>query len=103
MQRAVVLSDRPAVECEDLPDAIQENCVNLKSSDSYEDEVRQFKRRLVLRTLQSCGWSIVETARTLGVARGYLHRLINQLDVRGKEDSLLQYTVDKPGRPQLVA
>jgi DNA-binding NtrC family response regulator len=65
--------------------------------------VRQFKRRLVLRTLQSCGWSIVETARTLGVARGYLHRLINQLEIRGKEDALLQYPVEKPGRPQLVA
>ncbi len=103
VQRAVVLSDRSVVDCEDLPDAIQENCVNLKSSDSYEDEVRQFKRRLVLRTLQACGWSVVETARTLGVARGYLHRLINQLEIRGKEESLLQYPVDKPGRPQLVA
>jgi hypothetical protein len=37
------------------------------------------------------------------VARGYLHRLINQLEIRGKEDNLLQYPVDKPGRPQLVA
>ncbi|MGD0974567.1 MAG: sigma-54 dependent transcriptional regulator [Candidatus Korobacteraceae bacterium] len=103
VQRAVVLSDKVVVDCEDLPDAIQENCVNLKSSDSYEDEVRQFKRRLVLRTLQACGGSIVETARTLGVARGYLHRLINQLEIRGKEDNLLEYPVDKPGRPQLVA
>jgi DNA-binding NtrC family response regulator len=103
VQRAVALADRPVVDCEDLPDAIQENCVSLTSSDSYEDEVRQFKRRLVLRTLQACGWSIVETARTLGVARGYLHRLINQLEIRGKEDALLQYPVEKPGRPQLVA
>jgi DNA-binding NtrC family response regulator len=103
VQRAVALSDKAVVDSEDLPDAIQENCVNLKASDSYEDEVRQFKRRLVLRTLQTCGWSIVESARTLGVARGYLHRLINQLEIRGKEDILLEYPVDKPGRPQLVA
>ena len=103
VQRAVVLSEKTVVDCEDLPDAIQENCVNLKASDSYEDEVRQFKRRLVLRTLQACGGSIVETARALGVARGYLHRLINQLEIRGKEDNLLEYPVDKPGRPQLVA
>ncbi len=40
---------------------------------------------------------------TLGVARGYLHRLINQLEIRGKEETLLQYPVEKPGRPQLVA
>jgi hypothetical protein len=37
------------------------------------------------------------------VARGYLHRLINQLGIRGKEDTILQYPVDRPGRPQLVA
>jgi two-component system response regulator AtoC len=103
VQRAVALSERPVVDCEDLPDAIQENCVTLNSSDSYENEVRQFKRRLVLRTLQSCGWSVVESARSLGVARGYLHRLINQLEIPGKEEALLQYPAEKPGRPQLVA
>jgi DNA-binding NtrC family response regulator len=103
VQRAVALSDRPVVDSEALPDAIQENCAHLKSSDSYEDEVRQFKRRLVLRTLQACGWNIVESARTLGVARGYLHRLINQLELRGREDNVIQYPTGKPGRPQLVA
>jgi DNA-binding NtrC family response regulator len=103
VQRAVALSDGPIVDDEYLPDAILENCGNLKSGDSYEDEVRQFKRRLVMRTLQACGGSIAETARTLGVARGYLHRLINRLDIRAKEDSLLQYPVERPGKPQLVA
>ena len=103
VQRAVALSDRTVIDTDALPDAIQENCVNLKASDSYEDEVRQFKRRLVLRTLQACGWNVVESARTLGVARGYLHRLINQLKIRGREESVVQYLAEKPGRPQLVA
>ena len=103
VQRAVALSDRPVVDTQFLPDIIQENCIYLNSSDSYESEVRQFKRRLVLRTLQACGWNIVESARTLGVARGYLHRLINQLEIRGKEDSLLQSSPEKPNKPQLVA
>ena len=103
VQRAVALSDRTVIDTDALPDAIQENCVNLKASDSYEDEVRQFKRRLVLRTLQACGWNVVESARTLGVARGYLHRLINQLEIRGREENVVQYPAEKPGRPQLVA
>ena len=99
VQRAVALSDRTVIDTDALPDAIQENCVNLKSSDSYEDEVRQFKRRLVLRTLQACGWNVVESARTLGVARGYLHRLINQLEIRGREENVLQYPAENPADP----
>ncbi|MGA9481825.1 MAG: hypothetical protein WBV48_07855, partial [Candidatus Acidiferrales bacterium] len=39
-------------------------------------------RRLVLRTLRECGWRKAESARTLGVARGYLHRLITQLGIQ---------------------
>jgi DNA-binding NtrC family response regulator len=35
-----------------------------------------------LRTLRECGWRKAESARTLGVARGYLHRLINQLGIQ---------------------
>jgi DNA-binding NtrC family response regulator len=35
----------------------------------------------VLRALRQCGWKKTETARTLGIARNYLHRLINQLNI----------------------
>ncbi len=49
-------------------------------------EVRQFKRRLILRTLHECGWRKAESARALGIARGYLHRLINQLEIREDEE-----------------
>ena len=54
-------------------------------SHPYEDEVRRFKRALVLRALRECGWRKAECARTLGVARGYLHRLINQLGIQEGE------------------
>ena len=70
-----------------LPAAIRSNCDEPTfSRTSYEEEVRQFKRRLLLRTLRECGWRKAESARTLGVARGYLHRLINQLDINQRED-----------------
>ena len=36
--------------------------------------------------LRECGWRKAESARTLGVARGYLHRLINQLEITQRED-----------------
>ena len=53
---------------------------------STRQEVRQFKRRLLIRTLRECGWRKAESARSLGVARGYLHRLINQLEITQRED-----------------
>jgi DNA-binding NtrC family response regulator len=53
---------------------------------SYEGEVREFKRRLIIRTLNQCGGSKTRAARNLGVARNYLHRLINQYQIRSDGD-----------------
>jgi len=94
VQRAVVLSDEAVVDIAHLPADIRGSHVLLTQgaagesshpSRSYEDEVKRFKRSLVLRTLRECGWRKAECARTLGVARGYLHRLINQLDIQEVE------------------
>lgn len=82
VQRAVVLSDGHTIELRHLPTAIRSTAEEQNFDRSYDEEVRQFKRRLILRTLRQCGWSKAESARSLGIARGYLHRLINQLDIR---------------------
>jgi two-component system, NtrC family, response regulator AtoC len=89
VQRAVVLSEGHTVDVWHLPKGIRGNSEEQTLSRSYEDEVRQFKRRLLLRTLQECGWRKAESARALGVARGYLHRLINQLELRQPEEEYL--------------
>jgi DNA-binding NtrC family response regulator len=81
VQRAVVLSDGRTVEVWHLPAAVRSGCDAPEFNHTYEEQVRDFKRRLVLRTLRECGWRKAESARTLGVARGYLHRLINQLGI----------------------
>jgi DNA-binding NtrC family response regulator len=86
VQRAVVLSEGQTVDVWHLPGGIRSNPTEPVMIRSYEEEVRQFKRRLLLRTLQECGWRKAESARTLGVARGYLHRLINQLDLRQTDE-----------------
>ena len=97
VQRAVVLSESQTVEIWHLPTAIRRGIDGPQFNRSYEEEVRQFKRRLVLRTLRECGWRKAESARTLGVARGYLHRLINQLGIdEGNEDSLREKTEQLP-------
>ena len=87
VQRAVVLSEGQTIEVCQLPAGIRKNTDELGVVRSYEDEVRQFKRRLLLRTLEECGWRKAESARTLGVARGYLHRLINQLELRPADEA----------------
>jgi DNA-binding NtrC family response regulator len=92
VQRAVVLSEGHTVDVSHLPAAMRTGCETPQLSGTYEEEVRQFKRRLVLRTLRERGWRKAESARSLGVARGYLHRLINQLEIHQPEE-------DSPAEP----
>ena len=95
VQRSVVLSESQTVDLCHLPAAIRSTSEEPANSGSYEEEVRQFKRRLLLRTLRTCGWRKAESARALGVARGYLHRLINQLDI-SHEEALYEATTTQP-------
>jgi len=99
IQRAVVLSDGPTLEIAQLPasmrsivgveEAVAAPAVAEREPEatigSYEEEIRRFKRNLIIRTLREYGWRKAESARALGVARGYLHRLIHQLEIQEEE------------------
>lgn len=87
VQRAVVMADGQTIETWHLPKNLHNGFEQQPSEvHSYEEEVREFKRRLILRTLRECGGRKVDAARVLGVARGYLHRLINQLQIQLDDD-----------------
>jgi DNA-binding NtrC family response regulator len=113
VQRAAVLSEGQTVDVSHLPLNIRGNPHEAETfsasgravnpTGSYEGEIRQFKRRLILRALRRFGWNKVETARSLGVARGYLHRLINQLEIsQYEEDNLRAHTQQTlPGSQQV--
>jgi DNA-binding NtrC family response regulator len=88
IQRAIVLAEGPAIEISHLPDKLRSGFLVRRTDSTYEDEVRNFKRRLVLRMLIECSWCKVEAARKLGVARSYLHRLITQLDITPNEPEI---------------
>ena len=62
---------------------------------SYEEELRDFKRRLVVRTLQRCHGNKAEAARSLGLARGYLHRLIHDLKIQTDETAVTSSAEDQ--------
>jgi len=89
VQRAVALADGPSIELWHLPAMLREDFVTpAPIEQSYEGEVRDFKRRLIIRTLHQCGGSKTRAARNLGVARNYLHRLINQYQIRSADDQI---------------
>ncbi len=82
IQRAVVMAEGQTIETWHLPKSLHGGFEQPSEVRYYEEEVREFKRRLIMRTLRECGGRKVDAARALGVARGYLHRLINQLQIQ---------------------
>ncbi|MFB3916606.1 MAG: sigma-54 interaction domain-containing protein [Terriglobales bacterium] len=81
IERAVVICDGPEILMEHLPSQFaaweDQNCIGC----SFEDEVRNFKRRLIQRVLCDHGNNKLQAARTLGIARSSLHRLIDELHI----------------------
>ncbi len=88
IRRAVVLAEGSTVEVWHLSAKLREGFDQTQRARSYEEELRDFKRRLVIRTLQKCNGNKAETARALGLARGYLHRLIHDLKIQSDETAI---------------
>jgi DNA-binding NtrC family response regulator len=95
IRRAVVLAEGTTVEIWNLPEKLRSGFEQPQASRSYEDELRDFKRRLVVRTLQKCHGNKAEAARVLGLARGYLHRLIHDLKIQSEETALAPGSEDQ--------
>ena len=95
IQRAIVLAEGTTIEASHLPEKLRGALPQRRAESTYEDEVRNFKRRLVMRTLSECGWCKVEAARRLGVARSYLHRLITQLQIAPMETGAVAPGLDQ--------
>ncbi|HEV2387844.1 MAG TPA: sigma-54 dependent transcriptional regulator [Candidatus Acidoferrales bacterium] len=87
IERAVALAQGSAIDVWHLTRSARDVSRAAVLARTYEGEVREFKRRLILRTLRECGWRKAESARMLGVARTYLHRLINQLEIQEEQQS----------------
>ncbi len=97
IRRAVVLAEGQTIEVWNLPAKMRQGLDEAQVARSYEDELRDFKRRLVIRTLQKCDGNKAEAARVLGVARGYLHRLIHDLKIQSEETALEAPPLESPG------
>jgi DNA-binding NtrC family response regulator len=80
IERTVLMCDAPEIRLEHLPAHL--SGMGSGVSEKFEDEVRRFKRRLIHRTLEKCRNNKVEAARSLGIARSSLHRLIDELEIQ---------------------
>ena len=89
IRRAVVLAEGPTVEVWHLPTKVRGQEEPTSAVRSYEEELRDFRRRLLVRTLQKSNGNKAEAARVLGMARGYLHRMIHDLKIQTEETALL--------------
>lgn len=80
VERAVVVCDGSEIHLADLPPEFAGTHCEPENT-LFEEEVRNFKRRLIERTLVQTGYNKVHAARTLGIARSSLHRLIDELGI----------------------
>jgi transcriptional regulator with GAF, ATPase, and Fis domain len=88
IERAVVLGTDELIQLEDLPENILETGIELRqlgdstSSAYYHEAVKATKREIIQRAVEQANGNLTEAAGLLGVHPNYLHRLINNLDLR---------------------
>ncbi len=81
IERAVVICNGPEIGLQHLSKEVARNADEYSDSNSYEFEVRNFKRHLIEKRLKQAGNNKVQTARTLKISRSSLHRLIEELGI----------------------
>lgn len=105
VQRAVVIARGDTIQVSHLPPALRKGFEDQLPAHFYEEAVREFKRRLILRTLRESGWCKQDAARSLGLARSYLHRLIAQLQIPAHEvevDELALPVIEESAAKQIM-
>lgn len=81
IEHAVVLGNTEQILPEDLPESILESkpAANLSG---YHEGIRETKKQLILKAVESSGGTLTGAAKILGVHPNYLHRLIRNLGLR---------------------
>lgn len=87
VERAVIAADS-VIDARHI-DLGLDNALPEQSGDAYHGEslkeaVRAYKRRFIRGALESHGWNQTTTARSLGIQRTYLSRLIKELEISNR-------------------
>ncbi len=86
VERAVVLGSTEFILPEDLPETVLEaestTGTPHAQTTRYHEAIKDAKKELILKAVESAGGSYTEAARLLGVHPNYLHRLIRNLNLK---------------------
>jgi len=83
IERATIMCEGPLISYEDLPFAVnKKEHVPLHGQD-LKQATLQFKKQLVIDTLQSVQGNRTRAAKILKIQRTYLSRLISELEIKG--------------------
>lgn len=86
IERAVVMSADSLILPEDLPDTVRAPTRFQRRSPRFHEQVAHCKRELISDALRKADGNLTRAARSLGIHRTYLHRLIKNLGIRQKGD-----------------
>jgi transcriptional regulator with GAF, ATPase, and Fis domain len=83
IERAVVLGGCNNIVADDLPEAVLESSTpRTRDGAAYHQTVLDVKRRLIRDAIERSGGNYTAAARLLGINPTYLHRLVNNLQLR---------------------
>jgi transcriptional regulator with GAF, ATPase, and Fis domain len=83
IERAVVLGCCDRIVADDLPETVLESsAIRGREGAAYHQTVLDVKRRLILDAIDRSGGNYTAAARLLGINPTYLHRLVNNLQLR---------------------
>jgi len=83
IERAVVLGGGDKIVADDLPAPVLESsAARPRDGAAYHQTVLDVKRRLILDAIERSGGNYTAAARLLGINPTYLHRLVNNLNLR---------------------
>jgi transcriptional regulator with GAF, ATPase, and Fis domain len=83
IERAVVLGTSDVIQPEDLPESVLEGRLGEEDLTEYHAAIREKKKELIVNAIKIANGSYTEAAKVLGVHPNYLHRLVNNLGLRG--------------------
>jgi len=87
IERIVVLSDSDTISARDARDAIAKSKSDIETSHQHTlfEAREQFERDLILNTLISNDWKILETAAILGIDRSHLWKKMSKYGIEKQE------------------
>jgi transcriptional regulator with GAF, ATPase, and Fis domain len=86
-----VMCSTSMIQPEDLLDYIlQRDLPEISGRVPFHNAVMEFKRQLIVRTVQNAKFVYVDAAKSLGIHPNNLHRLIRQLNLKDKLTELEQ-------------